>query len=352
VKDLLLVGAGHAHLALLAPLAAEPLYGARIRLVSPHREQLYSGMLPGVIAGHYDAREARIDVARLAERAYVEFVEGSVASLDLKARRARLRDGRELHYAIASINAGSLVDATIPGAARHAVAVRPYESLLQRLSVSAIREVAVIGGGASGAELAMAIRHRGPGVTLYSDRDAFAPALAARVAAALRRTGVDYRQGMAVDAIEPGPVVLAGASRQAFDLALLAASAAPLNWPRDNGLAVDERGFILVDAMLRSVSHPEVFAAGDCATLRDAPHAKSGVYSVRHGEALLGNLRRLLKGEALARYRPQSKALMLLSTGNRSAIAARGGWTAQGRWVWRWKDWIDRRWVRRLADGR
>jgi len=352
VKDLLLVGAGHAHLVLLASLAKQPLYGARITLVSPHREQLYSGMLPGVIAGHYQPREARIDVARLAERAYAEFLPGSVEALDPLARRVRLHDGREKSYAIASINIGSLVDTSIPGSARHALPVRPFESFMQRISVSAIREVAVIGGGASGAELAMAIRHRGPGVTLYSDRNVFAPALAARLAAALRRAGVDFRQGMAVDTIEQGPVVLAGASRQSFDLAVLATRAAPLAWPRRSGLATDEQGFIQVDATLRSISHPDLFAVGDCAALRNAPHAKSGVYSVRHGAALLANLRRLLQGEALQAYRPQKRTLLLLSTGSRSAIAARGDWTAQGRWVWGWKNWIDRRWIRRLAAAR
>jgi len=352
VRDVLLVGAGHAHLALLAPLAKEPLYGARLTLVTPHREQLYSGMLPGVVAGHYRPQEARVDVARLAERAFAELVLGSVEALDPKARRIRLQDGRELRYSVLSINTGSLVDAAIPGAARHAIAVRPFELFMQRISVSAIREVAVIGGGASGVELAMAIRHRGAGVTLYSQGDVFPPALAACVAAALRRAGVDFRQGMAVDAIEQGPVVLAGASRQSFDLALLATSAAPHAWPRAAGLATDERGFILVDATLRSLSHPDVFAVGDCATLRGAPHPKSGLYSVRHGEALAANLRRLLRGEALEPYRPQARALLLLSTGSRSAIAARGGWTAQGRWVWRWKDWIDRRWIRRLAAAR
>src|SRR5262245_49688152 len=245
-------------------------------------------MLPGVIAGLYRPQEARIDVARLAERAYAEFVEGSVASLDLQARRARLRDGRELRYDIASLNVGSLVKCSIPGAEHHAIAVRPFDAFLQRLAATAVREVAVIGGGASGAEIALAIRRRGPGVTLYSERSDFVPALAARLAEAMRRAGVDFRQGMAVDSLESGPVVRAGASRQSFDLALLATSAAPLAWPREAGLATDAQGFILVDAMLRSLSHPEVFAAGDCATLRDAPHPKSGVYSVRHGAALLG----------------------------------------------------------------
>ena len=106
---------------------------------------------------------------------------------------------------------------------------------------------------------------------------------------------------------------------------------------------------VLVDDLLRSTSHPEVFAAGDCATLRDAPHPKSGVYAVRHGDWLARNLRYALAEVPLHRYRPQRRALALISCGERSAIADWSGVTAEGAWVWRWKDWLDRRWVRRFV---
>ena len=358
MKNLLLAGAGHAHAALLAALAKAPLFGARITLVSPDAAPLYSGMLPGVVAGYYRADEARMDLARLAGRAGADFVPGTVAALDPATRTARLQDGRELRYDFASLNLGSLANLSIPGSAEHAIGVKPFEefirrfeSFTQRLAGSTkARDVAVVGAGAAGVEIAMAMRRRGAGVTLYSDRSAFSPGLARRVAGALRASGVDFRQGTAVHAIEPGPVVLAGSSRQAFDLVVLAIAAAPLEWPRRSGLATDGRGFILVDASLRSVSHPEIFAAGDCATLRGAPHPKSGVYSVRHGAVLLANLRNLLKGGALETYRPQKRALLLIGSGARSAIAARGNWTAEGRWVWWWKDWIDRRWIKRLTE--
>jgi selenide,water dikinase len=150
---------------------------------------------------------------------------------------------------------------------------------------------------------------------------------------------------MPVTSMVSGPLVIAGPAKQAFDLVMLATGAAPLPWLRQSGLATDERGFVLVQATLQSVSHPEVFALGDCATLRDAPHPKSGVYAVRHGEALLANLRRFLIGAPLEPYVPQKKALTLLSCGARYAIAERGDWALQGRMMWWLKDRIDRRWV-------
>jgi len=198
VKRVLLAGAGHAHAVLLDSLAQEPLYGARITLVSPYRRQLYSAMVPGVIAGHYEREEAEFDVAAMAERAFAEFAPGSLVRLDAARRVALLADGRQIPYDIASLNVGSLTEDETPGAHEHALPLKPYERLVERLRYNA--HIAIAGGGASGAELAMALRHRGAVVTLYSAQNPFTPALARRVERALRRRGVDYRPGMRADA--------------------------------------------------------------------------------------------------------------------------------------------------------
>ncbi len=341
MKRVLLIGAGHGHLVVLRSLAQRPLYGARITLVTPRARQTYSGMLPGIIAGHYRRAEAEIDLAALAARAYVELERAEVASLDLEARDAVLADGRRLGYDLASLNVGSQV-APLPGA-QHALALKPYDDFLDSLHV--IARIAIIGGGAAGAEIAMALRHRGARVTVYSEH----AGPGARVTQQLRRRGVDFRPGMAATAIERGPVVIAGTARQEFDLVLLATGAAPHPWVARSGLASDERGFALVHDTPQSVSHPEVFALGDCAALRAAPHPRSGVYAVRHGEALSENLRRLFAGAPLARYAPQQKALLILTCGARYAIAQRGARGVEGRWVWWWKNRIDRRWMRSFS---
>jgi len=343
VKRVLLAGAGHAHAVLLDSLAQEPLYGARITLVSPYRRQLYSAMVPGVIAGHYEREEAEFDVAAMAERAFAEFAPGSLVRLDAARRVALLADGRQIPYDIASLNVGSLTEDETPGAHEHALPLKPYERLVERLRYNA--HIAIAGGGASGAELAMALRHRGAVVTLYSAQNPFTPALARRVERALRRRGVDYRPGMRADAVERGPVVIAGQAHQQFDLVLWAAGPAPFGWLERSGIGRDEQGFVQVDQTLRSVTHPEVFAVGDCAATGEA---KSGVHAVRQGEVLAHNLRALVKGTPLVDYQPRPHALLLLTCGARYAIAARAGWSAQGRWVWWWKNWIDRRWIARL----
>jgi pyridine nucleotide-disulfide oxidoreductase family protein len=347
VRRLLLAGAGHAHLAVLASLKEEPLRGLRITLVSPLARQLYSGMLPGVIAGHYRREEAEIDVAALAERAYVDFRAGAIARFDAKQRSVVLHDGTEIPYDMASFNVGSRIEAALPGAG-YATPVKPFESLLARLESGAFRRIAIAGGGAGGAEIAMALRFRGAAVTLYSERSMAPTELAARVEPVMRGMGVDFRPGMPVSAIEPGPLVVAGAARQEFDLVLLATGATPLPWLKSSGLERDERGFVLVGDTLQSASHPEVFAAGDCASLLGIALPKSGVYAVRQGEALAQTLRNLVAGAAPATFRPQRRALMLLSCGGREAIAQWGGVTARGAWVWRWKNRVDGNWMKRL----
>jgi selenide,water dikinase len=343
VKRILLVGAGHAHARLLAALALEPLYGARMALVSPEPRQIYSAMLPGVIAGHYRREEAEFDVAALAASASVDYVPARIIALDAASKTAMLDDGQDVHYDFASLNAGSAISQSVPGAADHTLAVKPFEHLLDELR--RVTHVAIAGGGAAGVELAMALRHRGSEVTVYSERSGFPPPLALRVERAARRRGVDFRPGMRVDAVEPGPVVISGTSRQQFDSVLWASGPAPHPWLAMSGLTLDERGFVKVSETLASVSHPHIFAVGDCAGLGEP---KSGVNAVRHGAVLEQNLRNLVTGTPFVSYQPDPNALMLLTCGARYAIAWRGGWSAEGRWAWWWKYAIDRRWMKQL----
>ena len=319
MRRVLLVGGGHAHAWVLrAGVAGD------VTLVTPYPHHVYSGMLPGFIAGHYKLDEIRIDLAALAARARVKLVLGKVVALEAAQRRVRLEDGSQLEYDVASLDVGS--DSAAPP---YALAAKPFEPFMEQWleAKDRVRSVAVVGGGAAGVEMAMAVAHRtNARITLFSDRPMFRPGLARRIARQLARNGVEARQ--------------AAYAGEAFDLVIWTAGAAASPWLRNSGLAVDERGFVLVDERLRSVSHPEVLAAGDCASLRNAAQPKAGVYAVRHAPVLAANL-----GGAQRRYVPQRRALALISCGDRHAIADWNGLSVEGAWVWRWKDRIDRRWV-------
>ncbi len=357
---LLLLGGGHAHVQVLDALAHAPLPGLQATLVTPYARQMYSGMVPGLLAGHYTAAQCAIPLPALAAAAGVTLHLARAVALDAAARQVTLDDGRRLGYELLSIDTGPEADLEIvPGALEHGLPVRPIEAFLQRLDAVGFgpgRALAVIGGGAAGVELAMALaypqRTAGAGPVRVALVAGPAPLAGLSLAVQRRAWHALAAQGVALHArsaatVAADHVQLDDGTRLPCDAAVLALGAAPPRWLAGSGLALDARGFIATGATLQSSSHAEVFAAGDVATRIDAPHPKSGVYAVRAGPPLAANLRNALQGLPLQTYKPQKRTLYLLSCGERRAIASWGGWTAEGAWVWRWKDRIDRAFIAR-----
>jgi selenide,water dikinase len=171
-----------------------------------------------------------------------------------------------------------------------------------------------------------------------------------RMLRVLNARGVAVYARSRVVAVDQGAARLQDGTPVPSEVVVWATGASVPAWLRDSGLATDERGFVLVNENLQSVSHPEVFAAGDAATMASHPRPKSGVYAVRQGAPLAENLRRALTGERLEPYFPQPVALALISTGDKYAIASWGSLAWAGEWVWRWKDRIDRRFMQRYAE--
>jgi selenide,water dikinase len=368
-QRLLLLGGGHAHLNLLRRLRSGTPPGWQVSLVSPYPRQLYSGMLPGWVAGHYALDDCAISLSRLCERAGIAFEQTAAVELDLERHQVLCADGERRGFDLLSIDTGpepALQD--LPGAAENALPVRPIEGFVAawpgirqrwRQRVDGF-DVVLVGSGAAAVELAFAIQHRAERdgaqrvrVSLVG-RDAEPLAgLAGRVGRPtmrlLQARGIGWRGDSQAVQVLPDAIGFARGAALPFDACLVATGAAAPRWPRAAGLAVDGAGFIRVDRCLRSVSHPRVFAAGDVAAYADA-RPKSGVFAVRAGPLLAANLLAACQGAALREWHPQRRALYLVSTAGGSAIASWGAWSASGRWVWRWKDAIDRRFVRSFRD--
>ena len=359
VRELVLVGGGHSHVEVLRRFALDPPAGVRVVLVSPARYTPYSGMLPGLVAGHYAFRDAHIDLESLARFAKAAFLCDAAAALDPTAKTLRLASGRETAYDVASIDIGSTpVRAGIAGA-KHAIAVKPVDAFLahlDRLEALALEKrlgsIAVIGAGAAGVEILLALQYRlsrtghRTAFSVVADTPAILPGHRPKVRRIFERVlaerGVTVYAGAGARRIDRDGVETADGTRIASDAVVLATGASPASWPRDAGLAVDAHGFIRVGGTLQTFSHPDVFAAGDIASMDDHPRPKSGVYAVRQGPPLAENLRAALAGRPLSRFVPQKDALALISTGDRYAIASRGPFVLEGAWVWKWKDRIDR----------
>ncbi len=367
LRDVVLVGCGHAHVAVLRRFGMRPVPGVRLTLVTPELDVPYSGMLPGVVEGHYRADEAAIDAGPLARFAGARLYATRATGLDPQRRLLRCAGRPDVPYDLLSLDIGAAPAlAAVPGAAEHAVPVKPIAGLVPRLEAVLARlhagegaRLAVVGGGAGGVELAFALERRlaraagGPGLLLVTGRGGLLPGLPARLRARVRallaERGVAVEAGPVV-AVEAGWLVLADGTRTRADEALWTTAAGPAPWLRETGLALDDAGFLAVDAALRVGGRGDVFAAGDTAAFGPRAIARSGVHAVRAGPVLAHNLRAALMGEALRPYRPQRHALVLLSTGDRQAIGTRNGVVVRGGWVWRWKDRLDRRFVARFTE--
>jgi len=372
MKRLLLLGGGHAHVQVVRAFGLSPPHDTEVALMNTTRLTAYSGMLPGFVAGHYTRAESHIDLAALCAIFGVRFIEEEACEIDLAGRSVAGRRGGRHAYDLLCVDTGSTPPLDrIEGADRYALPVKPAERFIAWVersmagdAVTTGRSLAVVGGGAAGVELVLALDHRlrrqiparGFALRLVTDAARILgefPGRARKLAEQiLRQQGIEVHTDARVARVDDAGIVLASGIRIDADHVILTTGAAPHPMFARCGLQTDPRGFIVVSAGLQSLSHPEVFACGDVATVLAHLRPKAGVYAVRQGPPLARNLRRVLAGAPPLPFVPQRRYLVLVSTGRKHAIATRNGLTLQGEWVWRWKDWIDRRFVARFDAHR
>jgi len=353
-RQLLLAGGGHSHALVLRRWAMRPEHrppGCLITLVSRTSRAYYSGMVPGLVAGIYAAKDCAIDLRRLCRLAGVSFVRAEITGLKVADQFLLLEGRPPLAYDLLSLDLGAET-AVVEG---EAVAVKPLEPFLRwceemgQASDEGARRVRpdlrIVGGGAAAVELALALRRlgeprlrlRGAGLHLGSD--------------AANRCGerLLQRAGIAIERGARGPVSARSGGEEPPTLACTG-SRAPA-WLAASGLPVDPAtGRLLTDNRLQVEGHPELFASGDCAVVAAAPRPASGVWAVRAAPVLAANLERRLAdpGRPLRRWRPQRWALQLLGDGGApggapQAVAFWGPFAlGPSPLLWRWKETIDR----------
>ncbi len=367
-RQLVLLGAGHAHLQVLQHLSIHPLPGLQVTLVAPHPRQVYPAMVPGFVAGHYTLDDCCIPLDGLVRRSGVRWLQNHVRLLNAQTQSFTLDDGQTLHFDWLSVNTGAAqnreqLEQDMPGSRTHALFVRPLEAFgshwprIAEMGDSRALRIAVIGGGAAGVELALAVRHRLPDAALtlvcgpHPLLGNFPAAVQQRLARILKAHRITVLHDVAL-AINAETVQLGCGAALACDVPLLATGVQAPSWLADSGLALDDAGFIAVDMYQRSTSHSRVFAAGDISTRIDQALARSGVYAQRAGLALARNLASAVANQALTPHMPDHRSLSLVTCGERYAVGSWGNYSAQGRWVWWLKNWLDRRHVARFCAAK
>jgi len=374
IKDLVLVGGGHSHLSVLKYFAMNPVPGLRLTLITRDLHTPYSGMLPGYIAGHYEYDEAHIDLRPLAQFAKARIYHAEVSTINYKEKQIICAGRPPISYDLVSINIGSKPGTLhVPGADEFTIPVKPIDNFLSKWDALIEKvldftqqnktfNLAVVGGGAGGVEMALATQYRlhyllkleniNPNklkIALYSDGDNILIGHNAQVRRKFRRVlhqrDISILTGHNINKVEHNQLISTDGSTHSADATLWVTNASAPKWLAESGLQVDDQGFIAVNDYLQSISHKDVFAAGDIAAVVNYPRPKSGVFAVRQGPPLAKNLSHAIQNKALKAFKPQKNFLGLISTGDKYAVASRSNWSLEGAWLWNIKDRIDRKFM-------
>ena len=386
-RKLVLVGGGHAHIEVmrrwpaLCRAAGEKPCDAL--LISPDRQAVYSGMIPGLLAGHYQLSDCCVDLKALSRHCQFEFVQDEVVGIDTAGSQShlRLKSGGFQPYDLLSLDIGSTP--SIPKnhsqhplcPAKPALALwQNWQDFLNSMKTDSHYRIHVVGSGVAGVELILAMQSRlqqagfnsaqchfcliGKGVGQSTLLAGHNHRVQQRALAVLQQRGIQLRSDVTVQAFSDQHIVVDKGELLPSDLTVMCTTAKAANWLPQTGLPLNETGFIQVDASLQVAGFENVFACGDIAAMTP-PLAKAGVYPVRQGPILAHNLfaRYQSSGDGAASksiplqaYVPQTRFLSLIATGDKKAMASRGWFYAFGRWVWYWKDHIDRGFMRRYQS--
>ncbi len=368
MPKLVLIGGGHSHAIALRLWGLNPIPDVDLVLLSDVEQTPYSGMLPGHVAGFYSYRETHIDLRKLAKFAGAKLIIDRATNLDLDRMRVICESGQEIEFDYLSLDIGSTPQTiTVPGAEKYAIPAKPVPEFLDawyELKQSALSNptkplsIVIVGGGAGGVELALNMQtclqeildrpkdrlqihliHRGD--RLLSGHNDW---VSNKLEKIILQRGIELHLQQEVEEVLENSVNSHSGLDIKCDRVFWVTQATAPTWIEESQLTTD-KGFILVTDTLQSVSHPQVFAAGDIATMTNYKRPKAGVFAVRQGQPLFHNWRQILTGKPLEKYSPQSKYLALIGTGDRKAIASWSNLGWQSGLFWQLKDYIDRKFM-------
>lgn len=370
-QKLVVIGGGHSHAIALKQWGLKPMPNVDLTLISDVEQTPYSGMLPGYVAGFYSYEQTHIDLRSLAKFAGAELIIDRAVGIDTDNHKITC-ENHLLEFDYLSLDIGSTPQTiTVPGAKKYAIPAKPVPVFLEawyklkRLAASNSQlSIVIVGGGAGGVELALnmqtclkAILSQGKNTLeihlIHRDKQLLSNHnnwVSHQLEKIMRQRNIKLHLQQSVAEVLPDRVICESGLKIKSSHTFWVTQATAPSWIKESNLATDDRGFILVSDTLQSISHPQVFAAGDIATMTNYNRPKAGVFAVRQGQPLFNNWQYLLSGQPVQPYIPQDKYLALIGTGDRKAIASWSSFGWRSALLWWIKDYIDRKFMNQFID--
>lgn len=358
MKKLVLVGGGHAHLHVIKKLKENPIKDVEVILISPSKFQFYSGMFSGYAEGLYGKDQICVDLKELAKASTVTWIQGSVLSIDPKAKTVLTNDGNVVFFDVISFDIGSLTaTASSSDKTDNIFQVKPnylYVDVIEQ--VRKAKDLVIVGGGASGIEVSLSLQawRNANGInsplTLVSENRLLKQrrkSVSDKIERIVKDKGVHLIKNECVTRVEKNSVTTSLNNEITFDKLIWLTGPKAHGLFKSSGLPVDKNGFLLVEDTLQVKKYPFIFGAGDCITFRNYPNIdKAGVYAVKEGPILFENIKGYFKSGYGSAFKPQKDYLSILSIGNREGFLLYKGYAFSGKWAWSLKNWIDTKFVK------
>lgn len=355
MKTIILVGGGHAHLYCLHQFNKELSLEWNVLLISSSDFQYYSGMFSGFSEGIYTLEDIRVNLKQLAKSSNVSFIQDTITKVDPFTKELLGSSGERYTYDIVSFDVGSQINIPEPFKS-HSLDIKPNFHFAENIvSFRESPHPVIVGGGASGVELALSIlawRNKyqlQPNVTLISSTCLLsqqAKSISRKIELIANQKGLHFYTNESVMMVDEQNVVTnTGRKLLQSKVLWLTGPKAPEFFTESN-LLHDRSGFLLVNDSLQSINHPDIFGAGDCVTINIYPSlTKNGVYAVRQGPVLWENIKRALSSNTLVSFMPQKRFLSILSTGEDEGLLSYGAMSFHGGMPWKLKQSIDHRFM-------
>lgn len=365
--NVVLVGGGHAHLYLIKKYAKQACPKIKLTLISSYDKQYYSGMASSFLEGVYNEEDFSFDLINICKNAGVEFIEGLATKIDYENKKVICSNSLEMPFDILSLDIGSEVAyQNVAGVKDFAITVKP---LINLLSIKKMLDrkseddysVVIVGGGAVGVELSLALRNysntlgKNIDIAIVEAGDSVLKTYSFKVinktAEILKKNIIQVYSGETILKVEDKIVLTKNGSKIKYSILIWAVGISANSIFLNSNIPTDNNGYMLVNNFLQSQKYPFIFGAGDCIEFENFNYVKKvGVYAIKEAPVLWENILNYAQNKKLREYRPQKTFLSIISTGKKTAVLFNKGFVLSGKLAWLVKDIIDRSFISKFKN--